>query len=313
MDKWLAMTVFDKVVDLGSFVRAAEALGLSTTAVSRHVSELESHLGTRLLQRTTRSLHLTEAGTLFHQQGRHLLEELAGIETEMLRSNQEPNGLLRISAPVPFGARHLSPMLARFQAKYPAVKVEIVASDQKLDLVTEGLDLVLRITYELDGSMVARPITQIRTLICASPDYLARYGVPQHPADLEQHQCLVYTGTADPNIWRFYSSDGSEHKVKVSGGLSANNGDVLRGAAVEGIGITRQPTFLLGDALAKGQLVPLLEDYQMPVLTLYAMYPSRRFLSAKVRKMVEFLLEEWGGDLPPWERDWGCRKSACQK
>lgn len=304
MDKLQAMQVFSKVVEAGSFVGASERLNLSTTAVSRHVAELESQLGVRLLQRTTRRLHLTELGQLYYRRALHLLDELGELESELLQETQQPTGVLRLSVSIPFGARQLAPTLARFRQRYPNVRVEVVASDRKLDLIEEGLDLALRITDELEGNMIARPISTIRTLICAAPDYLARRGVPQTPEDLRQHDCLIYNGVPEPYQWRFVCEQGEIYKVTVNGPLEADNGDILAGAALAGMGILRSPSFVVGDAIAEGRLVPLLSGYLQPQLTLSALFPSRQYLPAKVRRMIDFLVEEWGGEVPPWEACW---------
>ncbi|WP_409421042.1 LysR family transcriptional regulator [Pseudaeromonas sp. ZJS20] len=304
MDKLLAMQVFGKVVEAGSFVGAAERLNLSTTAVSRHVAELENQLGVRLLQRTTRRLHLTELGQLYYRRALHLLDDLGELEAELLQETLQPAGVLRLSVSIPFGARQLAPALARFGQRYPKVRVEVVASDRKLDLIEEGLDMALRITDELEGNMIARPISAIRTLICAAPDYLARRGAPQTPEELRDHDCLIYNGVPEPYQWRFVCEEGQPYKVPVTGPLEADNGDILVGAALAGMGILRTPSFMIGDALSTGQLVPLLSTYHMPKLTLSVLFPSRQFLPAKVRRMIDFLLEEWGGEVPPWEAGW---------
>lgn len=301
MDKLLAMTVFSRVVEFGSFVRAADKMGLSTTAVSRHLNDLEEHLGTRLLQRTTRKLHLTEAGSQYHQRIQHILEDISDAESSLVQDNQQPTGCLRLSVSIPFSTRHLAPLIPRFCAMYPGLNVEILASDRKLDLIEDGLDLVLRISRELDGSLVARRLATIHTIISASPEYLARAGVPQTPADLVNHSCLVYTGVPEPMQWQFYCEEGELHMVNVKGALCADNGDILLAAAQQGMGITRQPSFMVGESIATGRLVPLLSEYRMPTLTLSALFPSRRFLPAKVRKMVDFLVAEWGGVVPPWD------------
>ena len=220
------------------------------------------------------------------------------LESELLQETQQPAGRLRLSVSIPFGARQLAPALARFRQRYPHIRVEVVASDRKLDLIEEGLDLALRITNTLDGNMIARPISPIRTLICASPDYLARRGTPLTPDDLRQHDCLIYNGIPEPNQWSFVCEGGEVYKVAVTGPLEADNGDILVGAALAGMGITRSPSFMIGDALAEGRLVPLLSGYHMPKLTLSVLYPSRQYLPAKVRRMIDFLLEEWGGEVP---------------
>ena len=300
MDRLLAMEVFCKVVEQGSFVRAAERLALSTTAVSRHIAELEAHLDARLLQRTTRKLHLTDSGARFHERCQQILLDIGDAEMELDEQRQQVAGLLRVSVSVPFGSRHFAPLIPRFCQLYPQLSVEVVATDRKLDLVSEGIDVALRISRELDGSLVARPLATIHTLICASPDYLRLHGVPRHPTELAAHNCLIYNGTVDPNLWLFSSPHDEICQVEVAGKLVADNGDYLLAAAEAGIGITRQPDFMVGESIARGRLVPLLTEYPMPTLQLSAVYPSRRFLSTKVRALVNFLQAEWGGGTLPW-------------
>ena len=302
MDRLLAMEVFCRVVEHGSFVRAAEKMGLSTTAVSRHVSDLEHHLNTRLLQRTTRTLHLTEGGGRYYERCQQILGDLQDAEMELDQDSLQPSGVLRISVSIPFGSRHFAPLIPLFCERFPQVSVEVVATDRKLDLVEDGIDLALRISRELDGSLVARRLADIHTMICAAPSYLERAGTPQTPGDLANHTCLVYTAIQDASDWQFSCPDGNLSQVRVHSAFQADNGDFLLAAAEQGMGITRQPSFMCDEAIAAGRLVPLLTDYHMPSLTLYAVYPSRRFLSAKVRSMVEFLQATWGGGaVPPWD------------
>ena len=304
MDKLLAMDVFCRVVESGSFVKAAERLAMSTTAVSRHVAELEGHLDTRLLQRTTRTLRLTESGTRFYERCQLILSEVADAEMELDQQRQNPSGLLRISVSIPFGARHFAPLLPRFCERYPGIEIEVVASDRKLSLVDEGIDMALRISREFDGSLIARPLAKIHTLICAAPDYLSRQGTPVTPDELAGHVCLVYNGVPEPYVWSFECLQGELRQVRVQGGFQADNGDFLLAAAEGGMGITRQPSFMVAEAIAGGRLLPLLADYRMPALQLAAVYPSRRFVPAKVRAMVSFLQEEWGGPVAPWDAWW---------
>lgn len=301
MDKLLAMDVFCRVVEAGSFVKAAERLAMSTTAVSRHVAELEGHLDTRLLQRTTRTLRLTESGARFYERCQQILSEVADAEMELDQQRQNPSGLLRISVSIPFGARHFAPLVPRFCQLYPGLEIEVVATDRKLSLVDEGIDMALRISREFDGSLIARPLAEIHTLICAAPDYLQRQGTPNSPDELVAHACLVYNGVPDPNVWRFECPQGETRHVKVQGVFQADNGDFLLAAAENGMGITRQPSFMVADSIARGRLVPILEGYRMPALQLAAVYPSRRFVPAKVRAMVTFLQAEWGGSVAPWD------------
>ncbi|SMC29834.1 DNA-binding transcriptional regulator, LysR family [Andreprevotia lacus DSM 23236] len=299
MDRLAAMQVFAKVVEAGSFVRAAEQLDISTTAASRLVGELENHLNARLLQRTTRKLSLTEAGRAYYERASQILADLAETEAMLDSETAQPAGVLRLNAPVAFGVRHLATILPRYQAQYPQVKIELTLSDRTVDLVEEGYDLALRISSQLAGNLVARRLAPIRVVACGAPAYLATHGAPHIPADLSTHNCLIYTYGSIGDEWRF-SRDGVAQSVKVAGSLRANNGDLLVAAACAGAGLIHEPTFLVGADLESGRLQQVLADYQSPELALHAVYPSRRHLSAKVRSFIDFLLLEWG-DAPPWD------------
>lgn len=300
MDRFSAMETFVAVVDAGSFVRAADRLGISTSATSRLVSELEAHLNARLLHRTTRRLTLTDAGRVYYEQCQALLADLADAEAMVSRQSDVASGVLRISAPVSFGIRHLAPVLPHYHREQPEVKLDLSLNDRVVDLAEEGHDLAIRIRDKLATTLVARPLAPVRIVLCASPDYLARHGTPRTPDDLAEHQCLLYSYTEAARHWQFASPGGTRRTVEVGGFLCANNGDVLREAALAGEGICRQPSFLVGDDLLAGRLVPLLSEFPQPSLTAYAVYLSRRHLSAKVRTFVDFLAGAWGNP-PPWD------------
>lgn len=296
MDKLAAMEVFIRVVEAGSFVKAAERLGISTTAASRHLGELEAALGTRLLQRTTRRLHLTDAGRVYYQRCQQILADLQEADASVSSDSHQPRGVLRISAPVSFGLKHLTALLPAYLAAYPEVTLDVDMSDRQVDLVEEGFDLALRIAARLPDTLVARRVATIHVVTCAAPDYLARHGAPREPEELPQHRCLIYTHSPEPGVWHY----GADRQVKVAGCLRSNNGDLLRAAALAGEGIINEPSFLLGEDLAAGRLVPLLRQYPLEQLALYAVYPSRRHLSAKVRSFVDFMIARIG-DPPPWD------------
>lgn len=299
MDRIAAMQTFVRVVESGSFVRAAEQLGLSTTAASRQVAELEAHLGGRLLNRTTRSLSLTDAGRVYYERCLLLLSELEETEAQVGRQSHSPSGLLRLTAPISFGAERLAGLLAEFRVRNPLVSIEVSLSDRLVDLVEEGFDLALRITSELEPSLVARRLCTVRIVCCAAPTYLANAGMPRRLTELSQHACLIYTNTARSDEWVFSGPNGRE-SIAVNGGWRANSGDILRVAALAGEGITCQPTFLIGEDLRAGRLVTVLSDYRLADLAMYAVYPSRRHLSAKVRALVDYLASALG-DPPPWD------------
>ncbi|MFC7418370.1 LysR substrate-binding domain-containing protein [Iodobacter arcticus] len=307
MDKLTAMQVFTRVVDAGSFVKAANQLDISTSAVSRLVAELEAHLNTRLLQRSTRKLSLTEAGRLYHARCLQILGDVVEAESELGQEGQRPFGLLRINVPVSFGQLHLSPLIAAYQKAHPDVIVEIELSDRSVDLVEEGFDLALRISGQITDTLVARRLATIRIVTAAAPSYLAQHGRPLTPADLANHNCLIYTNGSRRGEWDFSGADGNI-TIKVAGHFRANNGDLLRRAALAGEGIICEPSFLIGEDLASGALEILLPDCTTPQLALYAVYPSRRHLSAKIRSFIDFLPAQMS-EPPAWD---GWMKNSTQ-
>jgi DNA-binding transcriptional LysR family regulator len=294
------MRVFVRVVEAGSFVSAADKLKLSTTATSRLVADLESHLGTRLLQRTTRHLHLTEPGQRFFDRARDLLAGLEEAEAEAGAGTQAPSGLLRITTPASFSARHLARLFPLYQERYPQVTLEVLSVDRLVDLVNDGFDMAIRLSPQHHPTYVARKLCAIRLAVCASSSYLERYGVPQTPLDLTQHNCLSHTHGNYVDKWVLDGPDG-QVQIPIRGTFRTNNGELLRSAALAGEGIIMEPTFIVGDDLAKGDLVPLLREWRVPEATAMAVYPSRRFVSARVRTFTEFLQKEFAGELP-WDR-----------
>jgi DNA-binding transcriptional LysR family regulator len=301
MDRLRAFEVFVTVVARGSFTKAAVALGTSPANVTRYIGELEAHLGTRLLNRSSRKLSLTESGEALYERSRSILDEVAETEALVSSAALQPKGRLRINAPSSFGVLHLAPLWPRFLAKYPEVELEIALIDRVVDIVEEGYDLAIRISRGGSTSHVARKLATSRNLACAAPAYLARHGRPSVPADLARHTCVGYTYAQSADEWRFTDDAGSEHVVKVNAAFHTDNGDTARAAALAGYGIIWQPTFLIGEDLAAGRLVPLLPGYRLPDIDILAIYPSRRHLSAKVRAMVDFLVAAFHGT-PPWDR-----------
>ena len=301
MDRWYAMKVFVGVVDAGSFVNAANRLELSTTATSRLVAELESELGARLLQRTTRHLHLTESGQRFYERARQLLADLEEAEAEVGSVTRKPSGLLRVSVPTSFGVLHMATLLPEYRMRYPDVTLEIQVTDRMVDLVDGGFDLAIRLSTQHQPTYVARKLTTIRLAVCASREYLVRHGTPKTPSDLTEHNCLTHTTGGYSDKWNFEGPQGPL-SIPVRGKYRADNGDLLRAAALAGEGIILEPTFIIGGDLARGDLVPLLQDWGVPGASAMAVYPSRRFLSAKVRTFVEYLQAAFAGE-PAWD-DW---------
>ncbi|PSJ22485.1 LysR family transcriptional regulator [Halomonas sp. ND22Bw] len=294
-----AMTAFVRVAELGSYTRAAEALDLSRTRVSRQVMELEDHLGVRLLQRTTRRLHLTEAGERYLLRAQGILQSLEEAEAEVGSGASEMRGRLRLNGPMSFGTRHLAPLVARFMVEHPALEVRLDLNDRRVDLLEEGYDLAIRIGHLPDSTHVARRLTRCKLVLCASPGYLAEHGTPRRLADLERHRCLRYRPGGRGGEWQFVDS-----RFRVNGPLESNNGDVLTHAAEAGLGIAQQPSFLVTDSIREGRLVPLELEEAAPVLDVNGLYPARRHLPAKVDRFLALLADAWS-DPPCWEHELG--------
>lgn len=301
MDRLRAFEIFVTVVARGSFTRAADALATSPANVTRYINELESHLGTRLLNRSSRKLSLTESGEALYERSKSILDEVAEAEALASSASVHPRGRLRINAPLSFGVRHLAALWPRFMEKHPDVELDVALIDRVVDIVEEGYDLAIRISRVGSTTHVARKLAASRNIVCASPAYLRRHGRPRVPADLGEHVCIGYTYAATTDEWHLLDEDGKAHVAKVSCVMHTNNGDTAQAAALAGRGIIWQPTFLIGDDLRAGRLVPLLPGYRMPDIDVLAVYPSRRHLSAKVRVMVDFLADAFKGT-PPWDR-----------
>ena len=300
MDRLRALEIFATVVSRGSFVRAAEALGTSPANVTRYVNDLEAYLGTRLLNRSSRKLSLTESGQALYERSRSILDEVAETEALVSASALQPKGRLRINAPLSFGVLHLAPLWPQFLERYPEVELEVALIDRVVDIVEEGYDLAIRISRGGSTSNVARKLATSRNILCAAPAYVARHGQPTVPTDLAEHRCVGYTYLIDGDEWRFFDDAGHPHVVKVNSVFHTNNGDTARAAALAGHGIIWQPTFLIGADLAAGRLVRVMPRYHLPDIDIQAIYPSRRHLSAKVRAMVDFLVAAFH-DTPPWD------------
>jgi DNA-binding transcriptional LysR family regulator len=290
MDRFEEMRVFAAVVDAGSFVRASDALPMSKAAVSRHVADLETRLGVRLLHRTTRKLSLTGEGEVFYARCKELLATVEEAEAEITSRSAEASGQLRINAPFTFGLLHLAPLWVEFMAMHPKVTLDVTLSDRMVDLVDEGFDLAVRIARLPDSTLISRQLTTTRMVLCASPTYLRQHGTPQHPLELVQHDVAAYSLFSMGENWVFDGPDGPV-SVKVSPRLRSNNGDTCRMAALRHLGIVLQPSFLVGPNLQDGTLVEVLPEFQSLELGVYAVFPSRKFVSPKVRLLIEFLVE----------------------
>ncbi len=277
-----------QVVESGSFARASERLGLSTTATSRLVGDLESHLGTRLLQRTTRSLNLTDAGRSYLERCGAILADVERAEAMATSATEQITGVLRISAPVVFGGRFLGPLIARYCEAHPSLDFDVTLIDRQVDLVEENYDLAIRITREVRTTLVAQRLASTRLLLVASPAYLDRHGRPRTPADLLHHRCLGYVHNRGGVDWELFGPEGP-HLVPVRGPMRANNGALLAEASIGGMGISMQPVFIVDQSLASGELEVVLPDHPPAPVSLHVIYPSRVHRAAMVRTFVDFL------------------------
>jgi DNA-binding transcriptional LysR family regulator len=289
LNKLREIECFIAVAELGSFVKAADALNVSKAAVSRTILELEARLGARLMQRTTRRLSLTEAGSLYLERCKHIVSALEDADQMLTVGNTDPTGLLRINVPQTFGVLHLVNVWPCLLRRYPGIKLDITLSDRIVDIIEEGYDLAIRIARLPNSSLIYRKLASTRIVVCASPEYLEKHGTPRHPDDLKDHMVMGYSYSADKDEWHFEGPEGAV-SVKTNVRMHANNGDTCVAAALAGIGITRQPTFMLSEYIRSGKLVPILPGYMSAELGIYAVYPSRTHLPAKVRATIDFLV-----------------------
>ncbi|MEM6678413.1 MAG: LysR family transcriptional regulator [Pseudomonadota bacterium] len=289
MDRFEDMRCFIQVVNHGSVTRAAETLSIAPSAVSRRIKELEHRLGVQLLARTTRRMKLTDAGQTFYDRVQRILADVEEAEGEVSDASRALSGQLRLAAPLDFGTLHLAPLLTEFAATHEELTLDLDFSDRMSDLVGEGFDLALRIGNLRDSALIARKLGTLQMQVVASPAFVEEYGVPETPEDLGDWPALVYSGSERGDIWRFTRPDGTDASVQMSIRFRANNGSVLLHAAEQGLGVALQPTFISGGPVEARRLVTLLTDHKWPELTLYAVYPQTRHLSAKARALIDFL------------------------
>lgn len=302
MHKFEDLQAFVAVVEAGTFTAAAERLNLAKSAVSRRVSALEERLGVQLLRRTTRVLNLTDTGQSFYEHGARILADLDEAEAAVQQEHGELRGTLRVALPLSFGVRHMCKPIAAFSHRHPNLKFDLDLNDRRIDLVEEGIDVAVRIAHLADSSLIARKLFDVRTVVAAAPVYLKTHGTPGSPEELKDHDCLIYSNLADPERWRWTDGDGKQHVVGVNTTMRASSGDFLTNAAAHGLGIVIQPTFLAAEAIRRGSLVPILNDYEWPTSPAYAVYPPTRHLSYRVRAFIDFLVERFSGELQ-WDRD----------
>jgi len=294
------MTVFIRVVDAGGISRAAEQLGIAKSAVSRRLVDLETRLGIRLLNRTTRTSSLTEAGRGFYERSIKIIDDISELNALASDSNTCLEGTINLAAPLSFGLSHLAPAIDDFLSLHPELTININFSDRQINLIEEGLDLAVRIADLKDSSLIARKLSPIRTQLCASPEYLKKQGTPETLDDLKHHPLLHYN-LSNTSSWKLTDSQGEQHFIHVKAKINANNGDFLKDMAIAGHGILLIPTFISWKAIANGELVPLLSDYMTPQLNAYAVYPQTRYLSQRTRVLIDFLVERFG-EKPYWDQ-----------
>lgn len=302
-DRLNGMRVFAQVVEAKSFSAAADKLGMSKSLASRHVSALERSLSVRLLNRSTRKLSLTEAGALFYEHCARIVQEAELAEQRLTRAQSEPAGLVRVTAVPAFAVRHVLPALGEFYEKYPKIQVKLFCSNRAVDLGDEGFDLGIRVSFDPAPNLVARKLAINRSVLCASPAYLKRHGVPRRIEDLRRHECVLFPALAPKGVWTL-RRDRRKYSVPVAGVLETDEMDVVRAAVAAGLGIGILPVYLAGDALQQGQLVPLLREFQVvPESAIYLVYLPNRTPSSRVRALIDFLTERFG-PVPPWEVGW---------
>jgi len=291
VDKLTGMTVFVRVAKAGSFAGGARELGISRAMATKHIMQLEGSLGSRLFNRTTRSLNLTDVGASYLERCQQVLLDIEEMEAAVTHLQTEPSGILKISAPPVIGATHITRAVVEFLKIHPDLKIDIVLQGSPGDLIDEGIDIAIFLGALDDTSMVARKLATSPLVVCASPDYLAKYGTPIIPEDLVHHSCLVNWAIAPRHKWQFKTESGLKI-ITVSGRVQANAAHSIRIAALNGLGLVMLPTYIVGGDIERGTLKVVLENYPLPPLDIHAVYPHRRYLSAKVRAFLDFL-QEW--------------------
>ena len=295
MDLVSAMATFVRAVDAGSLSAAARSLPSSLTSVSRQISALEEHFRTRLLLRTTRRLALTDEGRILYERAKAVLGEVKEIEAALTRDRHQPSGRIRVASPSLMGRLLIAPLLAEFLRRYPALSVDLLLVDRAVDMVEEDIHLAIRIGRLRDSQLVARKLADLRMIVCASPDYLARRGPPRAPADLVHHDCLVFSDAPGSAEWRFADDGKAGRKIRISGRLWMNSLEALATVAKEGAGIVRVPSWQVEADLAAGRLVRLLTDYEPAPVPLHVMFQPSRLASPKIRAFADYLVERWRG------------------
>jgi DNA-binding transcriptional LysR family regulator len=297
MDRLDCDRMYIAVLETGSFARAAQRLRVSSGQASKLVTRLEQDLGVQLLNRTTRALNPTEVGQAYFDQIRRLIDDFDALDAAVKSRSGEATGRLRLTAPLSFGTTQLAPLLLDFLALHPRIDLDVSFSDRAVNLIDDGFDAAVRIGAITDLTLIARKISQSRIILAASPAYLQHHGTPQVPSDLSTHLCVIDTNLREPHVWAFRQPDGTALAVHVSGRLRFSNADACLLAAERGLGIIRSPGFIVGPALARGTLTPVLPGFEDTPLGIHVLYPPTRHLTAKVRALVDFLTLRFKPDL----------------
>lgn len=300
MDRLTEMEAFIRVVDLGGFTDAARKMGVSKSAVSKHVSALEARLGARLLNRTTRRVSPTEIGLAYYDRASRVVADATEADAMASSMQSAPRGELRVSAPLSFGVRHMAPAIAAFLNEYPEVSARLSLDDRFVELVAEGFDLAIRVGALPDSSLKAKKLTETRMALIASPAYLHRMGRPESIDALAEHDLLHYSNLASGNVWRLRGPNGDERPIRAVGRLTVNNGDALLRAACDGLGVALSPAFICAEAVRDGRVVELLPDAAPAPLGVWAVHPAGRFPQPKLRVFIDFLTERFKGAGPDW-------------
>ena len=301
MDRLTEMEAFATVVDQGGFTDAAKKMGISKSAVSKHVSSLETRLGARLLNRTTRRVSPTEIGLAYYDRARRVLNDAGEADALVTAMQSAPSGMLRVSVATDFGVNHLSPILGDFLHAYPDITVNMVLNNRYVELISEGFDMAIRVGELEDSSLRARKLTETTKRMIASPTYFQRHGRPERIDDLNDHKLLHYSNQAAGNVWKITAPSGEKRQVRTAGSLTVNDGQSLLNAAIGGLGIAYLPSFLYADAMRQGLLEDAIPDLPVETQGIYAVYPPGRYTQPKVRAFIDFLVEQFRDQGPA---DW---------
>ena len=300
MNELEEIRVFTQLVDSQSATKAAERMGVANSAISRRLKDLEQRLGVQLIRRTTRRMSLTESGEIYYQRCKQLLEDFDNAQTEITQTKTHLKGRLRIASPVTFGVNHLSPAIAAFMHKHPDIEIDLDMSDRRVDLVEEGFDVAIRVGTLEDSTLIARKLAPVSHVVCAAPSFFQQYGKPKTAEDLTNIPGLCYSNFKNPGTWHYQTPDGKKGSVRVALKMRSNNGDSLKEAAIAGLGVLCEPSFIVHDAIKRGLLTTALTDYKWYDMSVYSIYPQTKHISARVRTFIDFLIKRFGHK-PYWE------------